>query len=394
MNRREFLAVSTGAAVAVTGCLGDSGRSLPVDPTGDWTHHAHDAQNTGAADVTVPERGNRAWDAGAAHVAAPLVDDGTVFSVAESATALDATTGEQEWEVDLPGAAEQTPALNDSKLLVATDQQIVALEREDGGDLWSIDLPRPARQPVTVAADASLMTVPLAAQQGTPGLVAYDTETGDEVWTNGTLSPRATAIADGTVYATGYKQDGNTGVLRGLDVSDGSQLWEIELDSPDTPPVIADAGVLVGDGGTLAVYDPTDGTRQQSLGQFGERIEAPPAVAGETVFVTASDGTINAVSVANGDRLWRQNTGVVADTGISIGRETVVAAATNLPDASLAGIVAYKRSDGTARWEHAIEGFDAYPSTPPVLADEAVYYVSNESSGVVALGDLSPTDDG
>lgn len=393
MNRRAFLAAAASAGVAVAGCLGGSGRSLPGDPTGDWTHHAHDARNTGAADVVVPERGNPAWDTGAAHVAAPLVDDGTVFSVAETATALDAKTGEQRWEVDLPGSAEQTPALDDAQLFVGTDQQLVALRREDGSDQWSIDLPRPARRPVTVAADPSLVTVPLTARQNAPDLVAYDTETGDEVWTDRTRAARTTAIADGTVYVTGYKRDGDTGVLRALDVTDGSQLWDAELDSPDTPPIVADAGVLVGDGGTLAVHDPSGGTRRRSLGQFGGRIEAPPAVAGDVAFVTSSDGAIVAVSVTNGDELWRQDAGVVAGTGISVGRETVVASATNLPFASLAGIAAYARSDGTARWDHAIEGFDAYPSTPPVLGDGAVFYVSNESSGVVALGDLPPRDD-
>jgi hypothetical protein len=94
-DRRTFLAVSEGAAVAVAGCFGESGRALPSDPAGDWSHHAHDVQNTGAADVSVPERGNRAWDGGPASVAAPLVDDGVVFSVAETATALDATSGDQ-----------------------------------------------------------------------------------------------------------------------------------------------------------------------------------------------------------------------------------------------------------------------------------------------------------
>lgn len=393
MNRRLFLAVAASTALGVAGCLGESGRSLPGNPTGNWTHHAHDAQNTGAADVGVPERGNRAWDTGAAQVATPLVDDGTVFSVAETATALDAKTGDQIWEVDLPGTAEQTPALTGTQLLVAADQQLVALERNGGGDQWSIDLPRPARGPVTVAGATPVVAVPLAARQGAPGLVVYDARTGDEMWTDETVSPRATAIADGMVSVTGYKQDGDTGVLRGLDAADGSQLWERALDRPDTPPVIADAGILVGDAGTLAVHDPTDGTRERALGRFGNRIQAPPAVVGETAFVTSSDGAIVAVSTTDDDRLWHRDAGVVAGTGISIGRETVVASATNLPDASLAGIAAYERSDGTARWAHAIEGFDAYPSTPPVLADGAVFYVSNESSGVVALGDLPSTDD-
>lgn len=69
------------------------------------------------------------------------------------------------------------------------------------------------------------------------------------------------------------------------------------------------------------------------------------------------------------------------------------ASATNLPAATLAGIVAYELTDATVRWEREIGGFDTYPSTPPVLADSPVFYVNNESSGVVAVGNLPLTDD-
>jgi outer membrane protein assembly factor BamB len=395
VNRREFLAVSAGTVAASTaGCIGGSDRTLPDAPAGDWTHHAHDPRNTGAADVTVPPRGTPAWDRGDAGVATPLVDDGTVFSVAANATALDAETGERLWDVELPGEAERTPALDDDRLVVATDRRLLALARADGTERWSVELPRPARGAVTVAADGSIVTVPLAARRGAPGLVAYDAGTGDRLWDEATLSARATAVTDGTVYTTGYGEDGDTGVVRGLSATDGTRLWETALDAPDTPPVVADAGVLVGDGGTLAVHDPSDGTRRGSLGSFGDRIVAPPAVADGTAFVASGDGALVAVSVADGETLWRRETGVVVDTGVGVGRGAVVASVTNLQGDDLAGVAAFERSDGAVRWEHGIEGFDAYPSTPPALADGAVFYASNESSGVVALGDLPPSDEG
>jgi len=99
------------------------------------------------------------------------------------------------------------------------------------------------------------------------------------------------------------------------------------------------------------------------------------------------------VSVADGELRWRADAGVVADTGVGVGRDAVVASVTNRREYSLAGVAAFERSDGTVRWEHPVEGFDAFPTTPPTLADGAVFYASNESSGVVALGDLLPTDE-
>lgn len=56
-------------------------------------------------------------------------------------------------------------------------------------------------------------------------------------------------------------------------------------------------------------------------------------------------------------------------------------------------VAAFEQSDGTVQWGHLIEGFDAFPPTPPVLAEGAVFYASSETSGVVALGDRPPTDE-
>jgi outer membrane protein assembly factor BamB len=115
-------------------------------------------------------------------------------------------------------------------------------------------------------------------------------------------------------------------------------------------------------------------------------------VADGRAFVTTDGGAVVAVSMDAGERIWRREAGVVADTGVGVGRNAVVAAARQLPNADLAGLVAYERHDGTVRWEREIAGFDAVPTTPPVLADGAVYYVSTESAGVTALGDLPPAD--
>ncbi|MFC6989211.1 PQQ-binding-like beta-propeller repeat protein [Haloplanus sp. GCM10025708] len=351
--------------------------------------HAHDARNTGAADVTVPARAAPAWDEGVAQLAAPLVADGTAFSVAAEATAVDARTGSERWRVELEGTADHTPALLDDRLVVAAETRLVALARDDGSELWSRPLPRPARGGPTVAADQSLLAVPVAET----GLVAFDAGTGEESWRAPMLGARRPAIADGRVYAAGYKRDGDTGVLRGLAATDGTRQWETELGHPDTAPVVADGGVIVADGGTLAVHDPADGTRTRTLGSVGDHVDVPPAIADGTAFVATTDGRLLARSIADGTQAWRADVHVTVDTGVSVGREAVVAAATGLPESGGPGIVALERSDGSVRWEHGIEGFDAVVSTPPVLADGAVLYASNESTGVVALGDLPPRDE-
>jgi outer membrane protein assembly factor BamB len=387
MKRRAFLAAATGSIGILSGCLGDSGRSLPQAPGGNWRQRAHDAENTAAADVTVPSRGTPAWNRGRLGVAEPVVDDGTVFCVADVACALDARTGDGAWERELPTTAEHAPVVTDGAVLVAAGAHLLALDRADGAELWSISLPRPSNGALT--ADPPLVTVPLAPRLGETGLLAIDAETGDRLWSDRTLAARSTAIGEHGVYATGYKQDGNTGVLRGLASDDGTELWAIELEHPDTAPVVADDVLVACDDGVVAVHDLADGTRLRELTAFDERIETPPATTDGTAYLGTPFET-RAVAMDDGSTIWRRDGGV--STGISAGRDAVVIAAESLPEASAAGIAALERSGGEVRWEYPIEGFDAIPTTAPVLADGAVFHGSNERDGVVALGDLPPEE--
>lgn len=372
-----------------SGCLGDSNRTLPGTPRGEWAQRSHDRANTSVNDVSVPARGNLAWDRGEAGSIDPLVADGMVYSVGADATALDARTGELEWDYEFSEQTEATPVLTENVLIVPAGRRLIALSRDDGSEEWSVDLPRPAERAITL--DSSLITVPLTGRREATGLIAFDAQTGDRLWDHPTLAVRTTAIDDEHVYTTGYRQDGDTGILRALSVSDGSLAWERELTHPDTAPVLAGDEVLVADEGTLAIHDREDGTRLRSLGSFGDRINQPPAVRDGVAFVGIDSRELAAVSLNDGSTIWQRSGS--AYQGISAGRDAVVTAGESLPNGSLAGLAAFDGSDGSVLWEHQIEGFDAFPSTAPVLADGAVYYASNESSGVVALGDL-PSEEG
>lgn len=384
LSRRRALAVGVGALASLAGCSGGPNRSLPETPTGEWRQRAHDARNTGAADVTVPPRGTPAWDEGEAHVAAPLVSDGSVFSVSHEVTALDARTGEYEWEVDLPEKADYAPALLGDRLVVGAGDRLVALARDDGSEVWRTSLSELARSPVVgTPGDPGVVAVNV----GDAGLRAFDPGSGDRLWSDRTVGARRPGIADDAVYVAGYREDGDTGVLRALDAADGSRQWERDLDHPDTAPVVADVGLVVCDGGTVAVHDPADGTRERELGEFGNRIEESPAVADGTAYLPSRDG-LAAVSLDDGTVEWRNDVTVTADTGVTVGRDAVVAPITDLP-----GVAAFERSDGSTRWEYTVEGFDAAASTAGVLADGAVFFTSNESVGVVALGDLPPAEE-
>lgn len=385
MNRREFLAASGATLAMLAGCGSGSGRSLPNTPGGQWRQYAQNAKHTSASDISVPPRANPAWDAGEIHTTAPLVADGTVFSAADEATALDAKTGESLWENDLAGSVDVTPAVTETRFVVGTDQEVVGLARKDGEKTWSRSLSRVPTGPITATTDPPTVVIP----HGDESLLAINHQTGDKQWEAPLTGARSPAMADDTVYTAGYRDD-DSGVLKALSVTDGSVVWEQPLEKPDTAPVIAGEDLVVTDGGQLAVHNVADGTRRRTLGTFGDSIREIPAVAGGTAYLESgeSPSELLAVSISDGTIKWRVDAQVTADTGISVGRDAVVAAITDLP-----GLAAYERSDGTQRWTHTISGFDASASTPPVLAEDAVFYASNESTGVVALGDLPPQDE-
>lgn len=384
MHRRAFLVATAGSLSMTSGCLGGSSRPLPDTPRGEWAQRSADRGNTSASDVTVPDRGNRAWDRGDAGSIEPLVADGMVYSIGAEATALDARTGELAWDYEFSEQTAATPVLTEDFFVVAAGRRLLALNRDDGSEEWSVELPRPAERAMTL--DPPLLTVPLTGRRDATGLIAFDADSGDRLWDHSVLAVRTTAIDDERVYTTGYRQDGDTGILRALSVADGSVVWERELDHPDTAPVLAGGEVLVADEGTLAVHDKTDGLRQRSLASFGDRINQPPALRDGVVYVGIDSQEIVALSLEDGSIQWRREGS--AYRGISAGRERVVTSGESLPTKTLAGLAAFDRSDGSVLWEHQIEGFDAFPSTAPVLAEGAVYYSSNDSSGVVALGDL------
>lgn len=397
MNRRAVLAAGGVGLAALAGCLGSFGgpsRSLPSTPTGTWRQYGRDARNTGAAPVTVPQRGTPAWDSGDALEAAPLVREGTVYGVASEATAIDGESGEEVWRESLPGRAEDAPALFEDRLVVAAGSELVALGAADGTRRWSEPLPGPAggrttTGALTLATDSPLVTVPVAEV----GLVAYDPREGKRRWRTDLRGTRTAAVVGDTVLALGYRPASDDAVLRGLAASDGTLRWEraVALPTGAPPPVVSEAGVLVGAADGLAVHDPTDGRRLRTLAAVDGRVRVAPAVADGTAYV-ATGQALTAVSLDDGSREWRAEVSVATDTGVAVGGETVVAATTEVPDGSAPGVVALDRSNGTTRWTHPIEGFDVVVSTPPTVADGAVFYASNESTGVVALGDLPPAE--
>jgi outer membrane protein assembly factor BamB len=327
---------------------------------------------------------------------APLVADGTVYTVDDVLTALNARTGEHRWQTDLgieesPNSATR-PAVAGDRLLLASDGRLRSFDASDGSERWKRDVTGSPAQPVTVAPDRQMGFVFLRRPErgGTPSeLVAFAVESGDTEWTAPLKALRAPpAVVGDSVYVAGWSGP-ETQVLRCLGLDDGKLVWEREVEDQTTPPVGTDTGVLIGEGPDIAVYDRSDGERLESVSVPQGQVRAL-AVDDGTAFVLAESGLL-AVSVPDGSQQWSRSgeSDYAQANGLAVGRETVVAPVFPEPLDASPSIAAFDRTDGTPRWHYAIdEAFSPMIVAPPVLADGAVFAMSNTENGVTALGDL------
>lgn len=405
-TRRRLLACTVGVGTAaLAGCLddGQGDRALPDAPAGTWQQTAHDASNTGVSAVSVPPRGTPAWNSGDTDRTPPVVAGETVFTVGDSLTALEGRTGDRKWQTTIESDQSQVtaPGVTAEDVLLGTEGGIVGFAREDGTKQWELPVDGIPIGSVTVAPDDDVGVVPFERPEGGRAvveLVAFDTAGSQRHWTVPLfVSSRTTppAIHEVFVYAAGYTGD-DTPVLRAFSLVEGIELWEQELADPETPPVATSAGVFLGDSGAVTVYSHADGQGDRTIDVPGDDPEIRALAATEDRVFVLSNGGLAALSTEDGAVQWQVDTQPRAD-GIAVGRDTVVAPVSgDIFDLETAWpcIAAFDRSTGTTQWYHAIDdAFDPRISAPPVIADGAVFCVSNTKAGVTALGDLPPREE-
>lgn len=160
----------------------------------------------------------------------PTVADGTVYfgDAEESLYALDAGSGELEWELENVTSGNTTPVVVDDTVYIGTVRAIDANSQET---LWEFEPERLASSELTVADGVLYATVSPAGLNASPSLYALDTEFGEVLWEKdvGSSTPPPVGssmptVADGTVYV-GSRE----GSLYALDAKSGEIDWEYEF---------------------------------------------------------------------------------------------------------------------------------------------------------------------
>lgn len=449
LSRRAVLAAGAGTFTVLAGCVdtgttsqtrsdastepdsssppaGDRPTQTPRDPTpldvtGAWAQYGFDAGHRGVTSVVgVPADGTVCWHLRRIRSGQPVLANGRLFHYAKlgrdpsgtptvtrtrekpagtahpvygnpAVLARDASTGGIAWTQPLKGPPVGWPAVGDGRVVVAVNGQLSAYRLTDGTAGWTHDLGnRPLGTPTLV--DGTVVVPFNGAVDGQGGTVVqqqvrtYTLADGSRGWT--VEPPKRSlrvAVGGATVVVASAGYDG-TGIVTGRGLADGARRWRAKLD--------ADFFGQVSVAGKTALV-PTSENRLVALdlttGDVRWRLDLDAGVPGvattsETCFV--ADGSLRAVSLADGRERWAVSPSEGGYGGIpAVGSDAIYLEGGGFP----AAFVAVSRADGSKHWSYSlpetvVEG-DMVVSglaSQPVVADGGVY--ANAMDGLYAFG--------
>lgn len=245
-------------------------------------------------------------------VASPLQVGNRVFvgTANNYLLALNATSGEKQWEFETGHSIWGQPAFKDGVLFVASmDKTIYALEAETGQKLWRAELGGALASSPVVNTDL----VYVASFDGR--LHALDMATGAERWSATAQdwvwdSP---AFANGVVYYADVK-----GNVYAVDGETGSQIWTQQIGQAiQTSPIVVDDKVYIAAQGDITVEEP--------------------------------QGTLTALDAATGEELWQKTAPAsLYTTPVVVGDSIIVAL-----QSESALLIAFDLETGSQQWVFA-----------------------------------------
>ena len=260
------------------------------------------------------------------------LDGGRVFAATGRAEvlALEASSGKITWRVGIGTAARAAPTIAEGTLFVPTiDDQLLALSSADGKRLWAYQA-GPAETSVLGLPSPAYAEGLVVAGFASGELVALRADGGSVAWADSLAATRgrtslidlsaihgAPVIDQGAVFASGLG-----GLTVALDLRSGRRLWEREVGSAETPWLAGDWLFLLASDNDVVALNRTDGslawiTPLPSF-QDAEKQRDPihwvgPTLVGDRLILAGSIKRAVAISPYTGKVLGRQDlTGAAA----------------------------------------------------------------------------------
>lgn len=357
----------------------------------------HDPARTAHTTDAGPKNGvTMAWSHDATGwfrgTAEPILSDSTLYAVGAGLLALDPETGARRFGQAGPyhssPARASTTVYTSNTLAVTSTSGMVGLN-SDGGlrlpfvgavgtERWTVlspprrvfFSPSPTDRGTPVAVDGTVVTT----TPGRESMVALDADNGEARWQftpeiNGdNLSLNHPAVHNGVVYTTAWPYQ-----VSAHDLDSGAQQWQRELDEQMLmAPVATNGHLVVLSRESVRSLNPADGSTQWRYDHGGNVTESTPAVADGFVFVPTEGGSLHAVALANGERVWRTP---FKGNGAPVVADHIVYAVRSRYE-----LVALSADTGERRFTYEPE---QVPLSTPIVADGRLYAVNRRQ--VLAL---------
>jgi len=303
---------------------------------------------------------------------AALFSGSLALQLSTSATlyAFDRHSGERVGKRGLDGEVCGAPAVVGDLVLIAglgKDAAMIALDRRTQKERWRHEgtfcLPPAVRNDTVVG----------AGEDG--ALHALLAESGEKIWQVELVDERlrVAPVISGNLLLVGTAR----GRLYALDMADGEERWQRELDSGvRTTPLVADGRIWVGSAtGRIASLELESGRRLWTS-ELGALPAAGLALTQGILVVGAVDRNVYGLDAESGEEVWRFETEGVVRSSPAATRTTVYCASS---DGHLYALMA---ATGRLLWKFRLEG----PVLEPVAIGGDVVVVATEKKMLYAFG--------
>lgn len=410
MNRRTFLSMlGGGVSAGITGCLSrnrdgtdgvvtcaDESTHTPRDESeleavdGTWPSVHFDARNTGHDPngsgpegcpttqwtFTLEDRGDNSVRF------SPVVVDGTVFTGRYAVFAVDARSGEREWESTGLGGFARGAVARGGTVYFAKESDVQSFDIETGTRTIVAQTDVDLQSPPTVVDDTMYVglrdgsVLAVATTGGIRWRQALGGSTADE---DDIAVHRTPAVGSGTVYA-----GTSAGTFHALDAATGEPRWTRSLDSSLWgAPVVGDGRVYVPEEYAVKAFGTDGGETEWTLfgGEDGY-VVGSPALADGTLYVQVGPSLeeiqLLAVDASTGDRLWARSIPRPRASPVVVDGEVYLGAGGELG--------AFDAESGELRWSVQPDGIPpASAIRHAVAVVDGVVFVAASNEGLLAV---------
>lgn len=268
------------------------------------------------------ERGRSPGPAGVPAVAGDLVLHARDAGVSGQIVARDLASGDIVWQATLGSAAPGGPTVAEDRVFVGTvGGEVVALELATGEERWRFGTRGGVTGPPAVAEGVVVATA-YHGSSGTSTVYALDASAGGDdgaIWklSPGAVGPPSAPSIRGSQAYVGVSDL----ILRAVDLRGGTEVWTFRTRDGFGPRQVPAAGeaLVVSDRTHVYRVDPATGEEAWTFlladlsalgeGRSNTLLASSPVIASGTVLLGSADGTLSALDLDSGHRVWRRDLG-------------------------------------------------------------------------------------